>query len=210
MTHRRWASLIVAVAALAVVAIPVASMQTSLNQRPAAGSSAAAADEIVSDRFGAGFTGPLLVLVDGPDAATRATAVHDQMAALSDVAFVAPPRINPQGSAALITVIPTSGPDAAATIDLVKAIRDTVADTDGAKVYVTGTTAVSIDVSQKLERGPADLPGAGSRPRVRPADAGLPLGPGARPGRARLPADHRRRRSAPPPRSSSGVGSPPW
>jgi RND superfamily putative drug exporter len=150
VTRRRWASLLLAVAALAVVAIPVASMQTSLNQRPASGSSAAEADEIISNRFGAGFTGPLLVLIDGPQAAGRAAAVQQQVSALRDVAVVAPPQINPQRSAALITVIPSSGPDATATIDLVKAIRENVADTDGARVYVTGTTAVGIDVSQKL------------------------------------------------------------
>jgi RND superfamily putative drug exporter len=152
VTRRRWISLLVAVAALAVVAIPVASMQTSLNQRPASGSTQDKADQIISERFGPGFTGPLLVLIDGPDAATRAAAVHQQVAALPDVAVAAPPQVNPQRSAALISVVPSSGPDAEATKDLVRAIRDDVADTDGAQVYVTGTTAISIDVSQKLNQ----------------------------------------------------------
>ena len=133
VTRRRWASLLVAVAALAVVAIPVASMRTSLNQRARGRQHARPRPTRSSPTASApGFTGPLLVLVDGPDAAARAAAVSQQVAALRDVAVVAPPRPNPDGTAALVTVIPTSGPDATATVDLVNAIRDTVADTDGA------------------------------------------------------------------------------
>jgi putative drug exporter of the RND superfamily len=152
VTRYRWVSLLVAVAALAAIAVPFFSMRTSLAIRPEAGSTQAKADRIITDRFGAGVTGPLLVLVDGPDAVARATAVQQHIAGLSGVAFVAPPRPNAHASAALITVIPATGPDAAATTDLVHAIRDGVADTDGARVYVTGTTAVSIDVSQKLSQ----------------------------------------------------------
>src|SRR4051794_27454786 len=150
VTSRRWVSLIVAVAALAVVAIPVFSMRTSLAQRAPAGSTQDRADRIIAERFGAGFAGPLLILVEGADAGTRAAAVRQQVAALPDVAVASAPQPDPAGTAALITVIPQSGPEAAATVDLVHAIRDDVADTSGTKVYVTGTTAVSIDVSQKL------------------------------------------------------------
>jgi putative drug exporter of the RND superfamily len=150
VTQRRWVSLIVAVAALAVVAVPVLSMRTSLTQQPAAGTTEARADQIIADRFGAGVSGPLIVLVDGPSSASYAATVRRQITTLPGVALVTAPRPNPDRSAALITIIPASAPDSTATTDLVHAIRDTVADSAGAKVYVTGTTAVSIDVSQKL------------------------------------------------------------
>jgi RND superfamily putative drug exporter len=150
VTRRRWVSLLVAVAALALVAVPVARMRTSLVQPAVPGSTAAKADAIIAQRFGPGFAGPLLVLVDGPGAAGYATTVRDGAAALPGVAFAAAPRPDRAGTAALITIIPTGGPDAATTVDLVHALRDRVADGPGAKVYVTGTTAVSIDVSQKL------------------------------------------------------------
>jgi RND superfamily putative drug exporter len=150
VSGRRWISLIVAVAALALVAVPVAKMRTSLVQPPAPGSSAAKADAIIAQRFGPGFGGPLLVLVDGPGAVGYATTVRERVATLPGVAFAAPPRPAPAGTAALITVIPASGPDAAATVALVHTLRDEVVDGPGAEVYVTGTTAVSIDVSQKL------------------------------------------------------------
>jgi RND superfamily putative drug exporter len=151
VTRRRWLSLIVAVVALGIVAIPVTRMQTSLILKEVPGSSQAKADAIISERFGPGFAGPLLVLVDGSGSASYASAVSRQIAALPGVAVATPPRPNRSGDAALITVIPASGPDSPATVDLVHAVRDKINDGPRAKVYVTGQTAISIDVSQKLD-----------------------------------------------------------
>ena len=152
VTKRRWPSLLVAVAALAVVAVPVFSMQTSLNQPPAAGSTEAKAQTLLAERFGPGFEGPLLVLVDGAGAAAKAASVTQVAQDLPGVAFAAPPRVTPDGAAALVTVIPTSGPGSAATVDLVHRLRDRLdtSATTAPRVYVTGNTAVSVDVSQKL------------------------------------------------------------
>jgi RND superfamily putative drug exporter len=150
ITKQRTLSLILAVAVLAVIAIPFFSMQTTLNQRAAEGSTQAKAQAVMDSRFGAGVSNPLLILVDGPNAVTYAGTVQQRVTALPDVAFVTPPQPNQDQSAALITIIPASGPEDQKTIDLVHAIRDQVPDADGAEVYVTGNTAVSIDVSQKL------------------------------------------------------------
>ena len=151
VTKRRWISLVVAVAALGVIAIPVAKMQTSLIQKEVPGSSQAKADAIIAERFGPGFAGPLLVLVDGSGSGSYAGAVSQQIAKLPGVAVATPPRPDRAGDAALITVIPASGPDSPATVDLVHAVRDKINDGPRAKVYVTGQTAISIDVSQKLD-----------------------------------------------------------
>ncbi|MFI5896782.1 MMPL family transporter [Actinoplanes sp. NPDC051513] len=150
VTRRRWFSLIVAVAALGVIAIPVTKMQTSLIQQEVPGSTQAKADAIISERFGPGFAGPLLVLVDGAGSASYAATVREQIGALPGVAVATAPRPGQAGDAALITVIPASGPDSQDTVDLVHAVRDKVSDGPDAKVYVTGQTAISIDVSQKL------------------------------------------------------------
>ncbi|SNY54206.1 MMPL family transporter [Paractinoplanes atraurantiacus] len=151
VTGQRVISLVLAVAALAVVSIPFFSLRTTLIQKSPDGSSAAKADAIIAERFGAGFAGPLLVLVDGSGSSAYAATVQQKVQTLPGVAVVAPPQPNQAQNAALITIIPTSGPEDTATIDLVHAIRDDVADGPDAKVYVTGTTAVSIDVSQKLD-----------------------------------------------------------
>ncbi|WP_027346611.1 MMPL family transporter [Hamadaea tsunoensis] len=150
VTRHRWVSLLVTVAALAVVAIPFFAMRTSLNQRPATDSTQARAQQIINDRFGPGFEGPLVVLVDGPDSVSRSADLQKQIATLPGVAFAAPAQPDKDNSAALITVIPKTGPEDEATTTLVHTLRDDLADTEGAKVYVTGTTAIGIDVSQKL------------------------------------------------------------
>ncbi|GAA1634787.1 MMPL family transporter [Actinoplanes couchii] len=150
VSRQRWLSLIGAVALLGVIAIPFSSMQTTLVQRAAEGSTQASAQAIMDARFGPGVSSPLLILVDGPNSTAHATEVQKQVAGLEGVAMALPATPNQDGSAALITIIPASGPDDQKTVDLVHDIRDRVDDADGAEVYVTGSTAVSIDVSQKL------------------------------------------------------------
>jgi RND superfamily putative drug exporter len=68
------------------------------------------------------------------------------------VAVATPAVPNADGSAALVTVVPTTGPDDTATTELVHTLRDRLARdaSDGTRSYVTGTTAVSVDVSQTL------------------------------------------------------------
>ena len=58
----------------------------------------------------------------------------------------------PDGTAALVTVIPGSTPDSQATVDLVHALRDRFGGDAAPRVYVSGNTAVSVDVSQQLDR----------------------------------------------------------
>ncbi|GIE94470.1 MMPL family transporter [Paractinoplanes rishiriensis] len=152
VTRQRWLSLLVAVAALAVVAIPVTRMETSLVQKEVPGSTYAKADEIIAQRFGPGFAGPLLVLVDGSGAPAYAASLQQRIATLPGVLVAAPPRPDQAGTAALISIIPATGPDDTATTDLVHSLRDTIDDGPNAKVYVTGTTAISIDVSEKLSQ----------------------------------------------------------
>jgi RND superfamily putative drug exporter len=149
VTSHRSISLLIAVATLAVIAIPVFSMRTTLAAPPADGTTQARATQILSDRFGAGFTGPLLILVEGNGAAASAATIARQAPMVPDVAVAAPGQTTPDGSAALVTVIPKSSPSSETTVDLVHALRDRFG---GDGVYVTGSTAVSVDVSQKLNQ----------------------------------------------------------
>ncbi len=151
VTKHRWTTLVAAVAALAAIAIPVFSMQTSLVPRPADGSTQARATQILADRFGPGVGGPLLVLVEGDHAEARATAIAKDVNGLSG-AVALPPRPNLDGSAAMVTVIPATAPDSEATVDLVHTLRDRLHTGDGNGVYVTGTTAVGVDVSEQLSQ----------------------------------------------------------
>ncbi|MEU4210221.1 MMPL family transporter [Streptomyces sp. NPDC026206] len=112
--------------------------------------------DLLSEGFGPGFNGPLLLVVDAAgskDAEGAVQSVTDTVKGLDDVAAVVPAPLNKAGNTATITVVPRSKPSGTETEDLVHAIRDKGAATasdNGAKVFVTGSTAMNIDVSQKL------------------------------------------------------------
>ncbi|WP_103351460.1 MMPL family transporter [Amycolatopsis sp. CA-128772] len=146
--------LLVALAGMAVVALPALSMQLGLpnDSTAAPESTQKKAYDIASRSFGEGSNGPLLVVVDVSASANRQAALGQAAAAiqkLPDVAAVTPPRVNQTGDTALLTVIPKSGPSSTQTEDLVSAIRTESGSLD-AKLSVTGQTAANIDVSEKL------------------------------------------------------------
>jgi RND superfamily putative drug exporter len=149
VTGRRVVSLLLAVVTLGVIAIPFFSMQTTLVQTAPADSTQARAEQLLADGFGAGFNGPITVLFEGTGATGTASGVSDAIAGLADVAAVTSPIPNPDGTAALLTVIPESGPTSQATEQLVADLRDLL---DGADAYVTGPTAVSVDVARALDQ----------------------------------------------------------
>ncbi|MER6559938.1 MMPL family transporter [Streptomyces sp. NPDC001027] len=163
----RWASFVVrrpavvlllGVVGLGAIAAPVAQLELGLpddGSQPTSTTQRRAYD-LLSEGFGPGFNGPLLIVVDAADSDDpkgAATAVTDGIKKLGDVATVTPAMFNKAGDTATITVIPGSKPSSTQTEDLVHAIRgqgaEVRADT-GAQVLVTGTTAMNIDFSQKL------------------------------------------------------------
>ncbi|MGW4753409.1 MMPL family transporter [Streptomyces chartreusis] len=163
----RWASFVVrrpiavlllGVIGLGAAAIPASSLELGLGDdgsQPTSTTQRRAYD-LLSDGFGPGFNGPLMVVVDAkgqddPDAVFQQ--VGDDIKGLKNVVTVTPAAPNKAGDTATITVIPKSKPSSVTTEDLVHSIRDkgaeVKADTD-ADVLVTGSTAMNIDVSQKL------------------------------------------------------------
>ncbi|MGW7236933.1 MMPL family transporter [Streptomyces sp. NPDC054804] len=163
----RWASFVVrrpvavlllGVVGLGAAAVPATSLQLGLGDdgsQPTSTTQRRAYD-LLSDGFGPGFNGPLMVVVDAKDSAHPKAAfnkVDSEIKGLKDVVTVTPAAPNKAGDTATITVIPNSKPSSTTTEDLVHAIRDQGAeittDTD-AKVLVTGSTAMNIDVSQRL------------------------------------------------------------
>ncbi|WP_031487567.1 MMPL family transporter [Streptomyces bicolor] len=164
----RWASfvvrrpvavLVLGVLGLGAAALPATSLELGLpddGSQPTSTTQRRAYD-MLSEGFGPGFNGPLVVVVDAKasDAPKSAvTDVSDRIKDLKDVVTVTPATYNKSGDTATITVIPDSKPSSVSTEDLVHSIRDAgtdiiKADTD-AKVLVTGTTAMNIDFSQKL------------------------------------------------------------
>ncbi|MGW2700740.1 MMPL family transporter [Streptomyces sp. NPDC001340] len=163
----RWASFVVrrpvavlllGVIGLGAAAVPAASLELGLpddGSQPVSTTQRRAYD-LLSDGFGPGFNGPLMVVVDAKDSdhpKAAFTKVRDDIKGLKDVVTVTPAAPNKAGDTATITVIPDSKPSSTTTEDLVHAIRGKGADITSAtdaKVLVTGSTAMNIDVSQRL------------------------------------------------------------
>ncbi|RBY80928.1 MMPL family transporter [Geodermatophilus sp. TF02-6] len=171
VTRRPLLTVLVTVIGLGVLALPAAQLRLALpdNGSAAEDTPQRQAHDLIGETFGPGLNGPLVVLVDGLDPATAAQAAGQVAVAiggtptqtpgrfaggLADVAYAAP-TVLPGGTAALVTVVPESGPQDEATGDLVAALRDLAPQLEartGADVSVTGQTAVAIDVSDRLDR----------------------------------------------------------
>ena len=151
VTRRPVVTLVLAVAGLLAVALPALDLRLGLPDDGAAAVSSTQrkAYDLVTRGFGAGFNGPLTVVVDAADAREASTALADTVSGLPGVAAVSPPVLDQAGVTGLVTVVPASGPGSAATSDLVAAIR-AAADPPGSQVYVTGPTAVDIDMSARF------------------------------------------------------------
>ncbi|WP_369178565.1 MMPL family transporter [Streptomyces mutabilis] len=158
VVRRPLAVLLLGVIGLGAAAVPAASLELGLpddGSQPTSTTQRRAYD-LLSEGFGPGFNGPLMVVVDakGSDAPQQVfTDVSDEIKGLDDVVAVTPPQPNKGGDTATITVVPDSKPSSVQTEDLVHAIRDAGAGIEadtGAETLVTGSTAMNIDVSQKL------------------------------------------------------------
>ncbi|HST33483.1 MAG TPA: MMPL family transporter [Solirubrobacteraceae bacterium] len=109
---------------------------------------------LLAEGFGEGFNGPLLVAAKVPGGQASADRIASAIATAHGVASVAPAKLNPTGDVATITVYPNSSPQALATTQLVERLRDhvvpPVAAATGARVYVGGVTAGSVDFAKVL------------------------------------------------------------
>jgi putative drug exporter of the RND superfamily len=111
--------------------------------------------DMVAKGFGPGANGPLLVVADmsrGDGAVLQR--LQAELGNTAGVATLSPPRLNPAGDTALITVVPSTGPQEAATEDLVQTLRDDVIPAatkgTGAEVHVGGATAANIDINTSV------------------------------------------------------------
>ncbi|RHW25963.1 MMPL family transporter [Nocardioides immobilis] len=161
----------VIVIGLGALAIPIGQMYLAFPTDSTAPSDTTRrqASDLMTEAFGPGREGPLLVVVDGRDIADdeQRQAAFDDVAAWAggqdDVANAQLVATNapvgqdgtPQGvgTGAMIQVTPESGPDDEATLDLLQALRDGQGDIEeetGTTTGVTGLTAITTDVSDRL------------------------------------------------------------
>ena len=146
------------VALLGTLAIPALSLNLALPDGASEpkGSTQLQAYEMIKDGFGAGYNGPLIVAVD----ITQTTEIQrdlesiaTKLKSLRDVSYVSQGIPDAGLDTAIIQVIPASAPDATETKALVQSIRDLAPAIErnyDTSIAVTGTTAVGIDISNRL------------------------------------------------------------
>lgn len=159
--HWRWVAVPMAAALLVVLALPLTSLRlgTGDGGSQPTESTQRQAYELVAEDFGPGWTGPLLMTVDYPSGTSPQQAqqasgkLRADLVATEGVAQVSPPRIDPQGQTAVLTVVPTGSPDDESTERLVHHLRSDVLPqvAGGAEIHVGGATATSIDLADKLD-----------------------------------------------------------
>ncbi|MFI1035516.1 MMPL family transporter [Streptomyces sp. NPDC020951] len=151
--------LVASVVGLGALALPAAHLEMGMpgaESKPVSSTERRAYDAL-ADGFGAGFNGPLTIVVDAKGAAEPKTVVNEivkKIGATRGVVSVSPAQFNPAGDTALFSAVPTAGPNTEDTKNLVRTIRSERADLErktAATFEVTGSTAMNIDIAQALQ-----------------------------------------------------------
>jgi putative drug exporter of the RND superfamily len=118
--------------------------------------------DLLAEGFGAGFNGPIPIVVDVNDDPQAPDKIYERVQTLPGVASVGEPQLNDEKTVAIVFVTPDSAPQDEATDKLVDRLRDDAipAATAGgdAVAYVSGLTAAFKDIAQRImERLPLFL-----------------------------------------------------
>jgi RND superfamily putative drug exporter len=142
---------------LILLAIPFLSIRlgTSDEGNNPASTTTRKAYDLLAKGFGPGFNGPFTVVAattgaaDLPALDRLATAIR----ATPGVAAVQAPQLAPSGKAAIISVVPTTSPQAAKTTSLLHHLRRDVIpkSSSGLKIYVGGLTAIFADFTAVID-----------------------------------------------------------
>ncbi|MCW4458968.1 MMPL family transporter [Microbacterium sp. MPKO10] len=164
VTKRPLITIIAVVGILGVASVPALGLKLAL---PDAGglpedNSARQTYDLVSENFGEGYNGMLIVtgpIITSTDPLGLMEDIGDEISELDGVASVPLATPNETADTGIVQVVPEHGPDSDETKALVheiRALHDHFLDEYDVDLSVTGFTAVGIDVSAKL--GQALLP----------------------------------------------------
>ncbi|HEU4656180.1 MAG TPA: MMPL family transporter [Capillimicrobium sp.] len=161
VARRPWPWLVAGLALLLVLAAPTLGLRLGEADDGTApkGSDQRIAYDLLARGFGEGTNGPLIVAVrlDSANAATSQQALDKlatELGKAPGVAAASPPIPSKSGTAALITVTPTTAPGDHATENLVSRLRDSVIPQatagTGLHAYVGGETAGYVDLADEI------------------------------------------------------------
>jgi putative drug exporter of the RND superfamily len=157
-----WRFLVSGLALLAVLVVPFFSLRLGHVDAGAdpSGWTSKRAYDLIEQGFGVGANGPLTVVVKTPaGTSSQAAAQLGQQVATAlgkagDVASVSPPQATDDGSLLILSVVPKTGPQDAATLALLDTLRSDTLPTalagSKAQGYVTGPVASQLDFRNRI------------------------------------------------------------
>ncbi len=158
VTAKPLLTILLVVVGLGALAVPAKDLWLALpnSGRSAPGEADRVAFDLLSEKFGAGVNGQLVVtaqIVESADPLGVVEGLKADILAMPGVLDVPLATPNPNADTALVQIVPATGPDDPATADLVHRLRDRSTewqDRYGVDTAVTGFTAVAIDVTERL------------------------------------------------------------
>jgi RND superfamily putative drug exporter len=148
----------VSVVALLALTAPVAQLELGLTDQSSSpeGTTVRESYDLLTDGFGPGVNGPLLVMADlgsepaaGPDD-PRLVRLHQELGTAAGVQTVGEPQVAEDASAAMLSVIPAGSPTSDVTRDLVNEVRDEIVPAAGVEAHVGGSTAQQLDLADRI------------------------------------------------------------
>ncbi len=153
---------IIALIILVFSAIPVLHMRLGIPDdgvKPESTTQKQAYD-IISDKFGKGFNGQIAMLIDvknhndnNTDLQNNLNKVYKDIKNMKNVDMVSPPQLSKNNKYAIVSIIPSNGPNAKSTTSLVEKLRNYNDDAKNKYNFHTelaGQSVVNIDMSKKL------------------------------------------------------------
>ncbi|MBP5942277.1 MMPL family transporter [Streptomyces acidiscabies] len=160
LVRHRYAALAASILIPAILAVPAAGMKLGLPSGASydTGTGQRRSYDLVSDAYGPGYNGPLLIAVSStangrPLTPATLASVTSDLRSVKGATAVSLAGLNRTGTTAVLSLIPGSGPNDDATKDLATALRDKGAQiraAHGADIGIAGFTTLAIDVSDRL------------------------------------------------------------
>ena len=165
---RRWVRMVmkyplavsvISVVGLGTIAIPAWSLDLNLpggGQEPVDSTQRQAYD-LISEGFGPGYNGPLLIAVDltaSEDLMEDLDSLREELELVPGVDYVSQGFPSPGLDTGIIQVVSEFAPDSVETKQLVGDLRERIPEweaTYGTPMAVTGITAIGVDISQRIQ-----------------------------------------------------------
>jgi RND superfamily putative drug exporter len=150
--RRPWVSLLASLVIMCTFAIPMFSMRLGFGDagNAAKDTTTRKAYDLIAEGFGPGFSGPLLITVDGADKQELGTFVQ-KLNTTEGIAMAMPIPVK-SDTVSLVMLYPTTAPQDEATTTLVHTLRDEVIPSAQVSAKVGGWTAGQVDFADYLSQ----------------------------------------------------------